>query len=835
MIINTRLKKIYRDVMARKWRTLLVAASIMVGVFGVVTIVSINDLILRRLHNDIDTNRLPMTRTFVTVQDSREPVDSSGMLSLVRDPNVVPGVNRVEAQAIYPMFWQKTIGDKIETDYIFAYSVDFDNIYFEPPRLEQGEFPRRDQREIAVELRFAKKHDLQVGDQILVSILGDVETDVEARTISGIVFHPYVVYLGDGLAASRIYTHFEDAQRIAGFASYNLVLTRFDDFSMSQRGKSRIQRILRDETNYRPLKTFVEDPHNYFLFEAVDEVAKVLNILAVVAMVVSGFLVTNVINTIVNEQRRHIGVLKSLGATRLDALLIYAGTALIYGIIGMIPGILLGVLAGAVLAEHVAPLALTYVDGLNGSPLAVGIGVILGLVVPIVASAIPVYMGTRVTILEAMTDLGISSTWGQGPLALLIARIPMPVVIRQGLSNVIQKRVRLTLTIVTLSLAVAAFMGIFASYIAMNSKVDAAAERVKFQVQIEPSSGQSPSVVSTLIAGAENVEDVFPAAVLDLELADLSTNDILDLVPDGSNMVEAVGIDPMDSPFEFDLIEGEGWDTLSPEEVAMSHTAILSSALAEEIHKGVGDTITVSAPGLPPQDLEVIGIHDTLEERIYVPLPMIAQEIGMVDEAGTILPNTFFVDIVDEDENQDDSGSEEGDPEQETTNVDEAVESLTETLAAQGISAETITYASFLDQVTSQFNTFAIIFQISSGVMAAVGAIGLLTTLSMAVYERQKEIGVMRSIGASSRIIVQQYVVEGVLIGLLSWLIAVPLSVVLARQLVNALGFEGFVFNYPVWVALLGLIGMIFLTTLASIFPSLMAARRTVSDILRYQ
>jgi putative ABC transport system permease protein len=830
MYLHTKTKKIFRDVMSRKARTFLVAASIMIGVFGVVTIVSINDLILRRLHNDIDSNRLPMTRTFVTVQHPDEPVDSAAMLSLLRDPNVIHGVNHVEAQAIYPMFWQKSPDDHIETDYIFAYSASFDDIYFEPLRLEQGLFPKRDQHELAVELRFANKYGLGVGDQIFVSVLGDTEPQLEAWTISGIVFHPYVVYVGDGKGESRIYANYEDAQRIANFTSYNLILTRFDDYSMANGGKNRIQRILRDETNYRPLKTFVEDPHNYFVFDAVDEVANVLNILAVVAMVVSGFLVTNVVNTIVNEQRRHIGVLKSLGATRVDTLLIYAGTAFIYGILGMIPGILCGVVVGGLLAQQVAPLALTYIDGLNGSPLAVGIGIALGLGVPIVASAIPVYMGTRITILEAMTDLGISSTWGRGPLARFVAFALMPTVLRQGLSNIIQKRIRLALTVVTLTLAAAAFMGIFALYIAMNGSVEAAADRVKFQVQIEPSGGQSPSVVSTLIAGLDNVEDVFAAAVVDVELEGITTNDILDSLPDGSNMVEAVGVDPADSPFDFEQLEGEGWGALSPEELATSYTAILSSGLAKEIDKSVGDVIMVSAGGLPPRALEVIGIYEFIDERIYVPLPMLAREIGLLDAAGVAIPNTFFVDLVDEnvEENGPVTQSEEAD-------VDAAVASLTETLAAQGIGAETITYASFLDQITSQFNTFAIIFQISSGVMAAVGAIGLLTTLSMTVFERQKEIGVMRSIGATSRIIVVQYLVEGVIIGILSWIIAVPLSIVLARQLVNALGFEGFVFSYPLWVPLLGLFGMILMTMLASIIPSLAAARRTVSDILRYQ
>ena len=51
-------------------------------------------------------------------------------------------------------------------------------------------------------------------------------------------------------------------------------------------------------------------------------------------MIVSGFLVTNVISAIVLEQSRQIGVMKSLGATRWDNFLMYSGIALTYGMIG---------------------------------------------------------------------------------------------------------------------------------------------------------------------------------------------------------------------------------------------------------------------------------------------------------------------------------------------------------------------------------------------------------------------------------------------------------------------------------------------------------------------
>jgi len=94
----------------------------------------------------------------------------------------------------------------------------------------------------------------------------------------------------------------------------------------------------------------------------------------------------------------------------------------------------------------------------------------------------------------------------------------------------------------------------------------------------------------------------------------------------------------------------------------------------------------------------------------------------------------------------------------------------------------------------------------------------------------------MRSIGAGSSTIITQFLVEGVLVGVLAWMIAIPLSYLLGNGLSTSLGFgEAFVFEYPPQVLLNGFLGIVIIAAVASIWPSLSAARSTVSDILRYQ
>lgn len=69
-----------------------------------------------------------------------------------------------------------------------------------------------------------------------------------------------------------------------------------------------------------------------------------------------------------------------------------------------------------------------------------------------------------------------------------------------------------------------------------------------------------------------------------------------------------------------------------------------------------------------------------------------------------------------------------------------------------------------------------------------VGALALGATMSLAVQERTREIGVLRAIGATPRAIVTTVQVEGLLIAILSWLIAIPLSLPVSVLLARAFG-----------------------------------------------
>jgi putative ABC transport system permease protein len=107
------------------------------------------------------------------------------------------------------------------------------------------------------------------------------------------------------------------------------------------------------------------------------------------------------------------------------------------------------------------------------------------------------------------------------------------------------------------------------------------------------------------------------------------------------------------------------------------------------------------------------------------------------------------------------------------------------------------------------------------------------------VVERRREIGVMRAIGASSFSIVGMFVVEGMLVGALSWLLAAPLSYPAARVFSDVIGQAIFVmplnFVYAADGLLLWLLIVSALSALASFWPALQATKVSVREALAYE
>ena len=110
--------------------------------------------------------------------------------------------------------------------------------------------------------------------------------------------------------------------------------------------------------------------------------------------------------------------------------------------------------------------------------------------------------------------------------------------------------------------------------------------------------------------------------------------------------------------------------------------------------------------------------------------------------------------------------------------IAQAMENRFERLGMEvGISSKS---AEEVAETTAIFEVIIVLLLIMAFLLALIGGLGLMGTMSVNVLERTREIGVMRAIGASNRSVRRIFIIEGIIIGVISWMAGAILAYPLA-------------------------------------------------------
>lgn len=934
-MLRTHRRKIIGDITSRKTRTLLVTLSVFVGVLGVVVLITLGELITRQLEKDLNPREMAMLRVYLD-QPAGRRADNEAVLQLLRSR---PGVTDVEGQAVFGFQWKLPEETEFRNGQMYAYSEPFGSIDLEPVRLVRGRYPTPDAGEIAIEIRMAQKYGIRLGDTIIAQRNGFGTAELK---VVGFIFQPYL-YVGSTENTESVYLAYSDAQNILRFTGFSSLYVRFTDFGTARERSPEFRRVITNLTPYSIAFYLLDNPQKNAFIVGARQFSQVLTILALVAMVVANFLVTNVINTIVAEQRQQIGAMKAIGATSADILIIYLGLALVYGVLGTIPGVLAGLPIGRAVAVEAAPIANTLLEDTTPPLIAVVVGLGMGLAVPVLAALPPVLSGARVTILEAMTDQGISSSYGKGPLAALIARSPLPATLEHAVNNILRHKSRLALTLLTLTLATASFMGMYAVFDRLNGVITDIRAELRLDFSVDTARLSVFSVMQSLLS-EEPISEIQPGVAVEVTVndpvGDAETTEETAASEEAPHIF-VTAVDPMTNTRDITLIEGTGWQ----EDPARSGV-VITEEIADRFGKGVGDEITLSSAE-NTRTYPIIGIAEYPLQTAFMPADELAAFIGTLRDApepnaywrevtvangdlrpvdlsnsetvwavgidervGRFLAPSFSVDqpaVIVSRNLADALGVTEGDtlalrpagdsligtlldpprtdfPILRVVDIDPAQISFILRQAPEGaldasdvrlialhwtaladlvhedyreftprtfrvdladpfdprLFARPVPVYSdqvdFADRVADTILSLGVVMSFAALLMGLVGGIGLFTLTSISVHERQREIGVMRSVGATSSVIIRQFLTEGIVLGLGAWLLALPLSYFLSRLLLASVPFNEVIrFEYTLLAPLLGLAGVLIITVLATLYPAIRASQKTVAEILRYQ
>jgi putative ABC transport system permease protein len=794
--VKVRWYKVLHDLLSNKKRSALVVLSIAVGVLSVGLATGAQTILGRELPAAYQATN-PASAKFATTPFGDD---------LVEAMRRVPGVLDAEGRRSMPARFQ-TGQDEWRSVSLFAIPH-FDDMRVNKIHLVQGAWPPRD-HEILIEQAAMGIARARIGDEVVIRLSDGKERRLrlvgvvhdpsqQPATFEGSIYGYVTVgtleWLGEPPDYDELYITADPQVR---------------DWDEMRRIAARARDKFED-SGALVLATRVPEPGKMALQDAVDAIMVLLSAFGVFILILSGFLVINTLSALLGQQVRQIGIMKAIGARTSQVASLYLGMALVFGLLGVIIGAPLGWLGARWLAVFVAGIINSDVADLSVSASVLGQEVGVGLFAPLLAAIWPVLSGTRVTVREALNEGGVGQgQFGAGWIDRRLRNIRgLPSAWLLPLRNAFRRKGRLVLTLTTLSLASAFFIAVISTYASAMLSINHGFEYWGMDLII---SLDQPRRIARLEQEASQVPGVVRVepgnyALVNRLYADGTEGDIIYLF---ASLADTASIKP-------DVVEGR-W--LVPED---EHAIVITNLfLNQEPDVKVGDTIRLKVLG-KEMDWQVVGIvHLMIADgpTVYVNLPYLAGEVGLQERASLLYVHTERHDAASQ---------------------LQALQDLDHQFKSRGVGINSgVLLDDLRDTLSALFNAVVMILMIMAFLLSVVGGLGLTGIMSLNVLERSREIGVMRAIGASDTALLKVILVEGILIGLVSWLAGCMMAYPLARALCEAVGMAmiqtPLTFTFSAAGVLAWLILVVGLTSAACYFPARSACQITIRETLAYE
>jgi putative ABC transport system permease protein len=384
--------------------------------------------------------------------------------------------------------------------------------------------------------------------------------------------------------------------------------------------------------------------------------------------------------------------------------------------------------------------------------------------------------------------------------------LPRPLLI--SLRNTFRRKGRLVLTLFTLSMAGAIFIAVFNVRITLHDYIDQIGRYFLADVTLDFDHYYRLNEVKNLAMQVPGVVDVEGWAYASAEV----------LYPDGS-AADTITIlaPPAESSLVSPILMEGRWIQPGDEKVITVSESILSKF--PDLH--AGQTLHLSILGRE-SDWLVVGIFKFVNQQ-----GTIAYSTYNYVSRLTHAPNrSFSYRIV----------TEQHDP----VYQQKIGEDLDTYFRSHGFHvSQARTGQSTLQVAVESLDILVTFLLIMALLTAFVGSIGLAGTMGMNVMERTREIGVMRSIGAVDKEVMRTVIVEGMVIGSISWLLGALLSFPFTALLSYIISEA--IFHSPIGVHftylgfILWLLVVLVFSAVASILPARNAARLTIREVLAYE
>ena len=580
-----------------------------------------------------------------------------------------------------------------------------------------------------------------------------------------------------------------------------------------------------------------------------------LLVFALIALFVGSFIIYNTFSIIVAQRTKELALLRALGASRGQVLRSIILEALFVGLIASIIGVGFGILLAIGLNKLMQSIGFSGPDTpIVLPPVAILVSLLVGTFITLVSALFPARRAATVPPIAAMRDVAVDRTgtsrlrvafglillalgafmlWfglngnsdsglqiiGGGAFFVFIALTVIGPVIATPFASVLgwplQKASRITGRLArenamrnprrTSTTASALMIGIgLVGFIAVTaqsvkaSTVDAINQSVTGQYVVTTESFGSTALPQSMAAELDAVAGVDVAAGISATFANINNS---------GKIILAVDPDAISQVIEFDDVEGS-FASLGVGEIAASEK------LAEEKQLKIGDPVELVFLQGGATTLTLGSIYKT-EFPIQGPGWIIS-----TDQFNTLVPpsqQTFVAIYI----KLDDTSS---------AGVDAALPGL-KAVADTVPGAKLQNLDEYKKAQTDQVNQFLQIVYVLLALALIIAIVGVVNTLLLSVYERTRELGLLRAVGMSRRQVRSTIRLESVIISLMGTLIGLVIGIIFGWALVTALVDEGITSFAIPWSQLFIIVIIAILAGVgAALYPARRAARL---DVLR--
>lgn len=543
-----------------------------------------------------------------------------------------------------------------------------------------------------------------------------------------------------------------------------------------------------------------------------EAVLSIFTIFSFMILILGSVLVATSIATLMVKQTRHIGVMKTIGATSLQITTLYFLMIVLVCLVALIISIPLSRWAAYGFYTQIATLLnLDITD--TTIPLHVPlIQIASGMLIPLFVAAIPVIRGSCISIRQALDNFGVSPQKPQHWMARLSRWFGDTY--RLSVRNAFRQRTRLGLTLGLLAAGGAMFMTALNVSDAWDENLSRIYEQRLYDQEIRLNNYIDPDSLFRIVKRIDGVSIIEGWDVMSSSIMTDSKFEITKTYPDkGHGSFSILALPVPTRLLRPTVVEGS-W--LQEE----GKTDVVLNQLARSGEMKVGDEVVLSVNG-KATPWKIIGFTEDVGSpaTAYVSIKTFA---ALVESSNKI----SVMRIAYTDRSPDNAWT-------KSRQIDDELE-------RSGISiSSSIPVWLLHNAVAAHMKVLVNSLLAMALLMAVVGILGLASTVSMNVLERTREIGVMRAIGATPAKIRNIIILEGLTIGVLSIVIAFILSLVLSYFMGEFIGSISFRTPLGLSISVQAITIWTIIIVTGSIVASILSARRanrvTTREALSYE